>query len=345
MLELRSIEKKLANFKLCVDELFQGITAVIGPSGSGKSSLLNIISGLLKPDRGSVILNGRDITPLPPEKRRIGYVFQDFALFPHMSVRENIEYGGKNLEVVDMLDIGHLLERKVTELSIGEKQRIALARALAGDPDILLLDEPMSSVDEFMRKRLTFELSAILRTLEIPVVYVTHSIREALIIGEEIAVIKDGRMIQKDRTEKVYEFPESRFVAEFTGFENVYNGRIVEKGKSLAIEWAEGIVYSEQSTFEVGDEVVFGIRPEHVMVIREGKSLGKNLEGNVFSGRIISRTKAGAIHEVLVKLEKEKVMVYIPDHAYHRLNLDERVEVSIGFKRNKVRIIERVSKS
>jgi len=345
LLELNTIEKKLSDFMLSVDEFFQGITAIIGPSGSGKSSLLNIISGLLKPDKGSVILNGRDITSLPPEKRRIGYVFQDFALFPHMSVRENIEYGGSNVEVVDMLEIRHLLDRKVTELSIGEKQRTALARALAGDPDLLLLDEPMSSVDEFMRKRLTFELSAILKSLEIPVVYVTHSIREALIVGEEIAVMKEGRIIQKGEAESVYEFPSSRFVAEFTGFENVYYGRIVEKGKGLAIEWAEGLVYSDQSSFEVGDEVVFGIRPEHVMVIREGKSLGRNLEGNVFSGIIVSRTKAGAIHEVLVELEREKVVVFIPDHAYHRLDLDEKKEISIGFKRNKVRIIERVSSS
>ncbi len=339
MLELRGIEKRLGEFTVSVDEMFDGITALIGPSGSGKTTLLNIIAGLVRPEKGRVILNGRDITGLPPEKRKVGYVFQDYALFPHMTVRENILYAGDNLEVAEILGIDHLLDRKVHELSGGEKQRTALARALAGNPEVLLLDEPMSSVDEFLRKRLTLELSAVLRTLDVPVIYVTHSIREALVVADEIAVMRSGEIVQKGRTEEVYEYPRNRFVAEFTGFENVFRGRIAEKGSDgTVIEWSEGVVHAGECEFEEGEEVFFAVRPEYVMVIREGKELGRNLEGNVFPGRIVSRMKVGPAHEVLVSLRKERVVVVIPDHAYHRLEIERREEIKIGFKRNRIRV-------
>ena len=338
LLELRDIRKGIGKLSIEVSGDFDGVTALIGPSGSGKTTVLNMIAGLIHPDSGEIILNGRDITSLAPEKRKVGYVFQDFALFPHMTVRENILYAGDNLEVVKMLEIEHILDRKVSELSGGEKQRTALARALAGDPEILLLDEPMSSVDEFLRKRLTLELSAILRRLDIPVIYVTHSIREALIIADEIAVMRNGRIVQKGRAEDVYEFPESRFVAEFTGFENVFRGVVVRGGKNGILKWSEGTVHVESCRYGAGEEVFFGIRPEYVMVIREGKELGKNLEGNVFSGKVISRMKVGPAHEILVKLDNEKVVVHIPDHAYHRLELDRKMDVKIGFKKNRIRI-------
>lgn len=223
---------------------------------------------------------------MKPEKRKIGYVFQDYALFPHITVKENILYAGKNLEYAEMLGIGHLLDKKVSELSGGEKQRIALARALAGNPDLLLLDEPMSSVVELFRKKLSFEMAEVLRQLDIPVLYVTHSIREALIVGENIAVMNSGRIIQKGDAEEVYEFPNSRFVAEFTGFENVYEGIVVRSGENAVIEWAEGRIHVDFCGYAEGERVYFGIRPKYIMVVREGKELGKNLEGNVFLGKL-----------------------------------------------------------
>ncbi len=343
LLELKGVSKKLGSFRLQVDCEFEGITAVLGPSGCGKTTMLNIIAGLIRQDSGSIILNGRDISNLPPEKRRIGYVFQDYALFPHMTVRENLSYGNRGSvdEIAEISGITHLLDRSVRLLSGGEKQRVALARALITEPDLLLLDEPMSSVDELMRKRLIVEMGSILKNYRIPVVYVTHSRREAFLMADRIAVMLGGKILQIDEAEKVFEEPKNRHVAEFMGVENIYDGIVKSSGKYIEIEWSEGTVYSAKNSFQKGDEVVFCIRPEYVMVVREGKPLGEMLDGNVFHGSVIKRINVGGMHELLVKLENELVTSLIPDHAYHRLGLDEKDEVMIGFKKNRVHVMKR----
>ncbi len=344
LLELRGVVKSLGNFRLDVSGIFEGITAILGPSGSGKTTLLNVIAGFLKQDRGKILLNGREISNLPPEKRRIGYVFQDYALFPHMTVRENLTYGGKGnaSDVAEMLGIGHLLDRNVSQLSGGEKQRVALARSLASKPDLLLLDEPMSSVDELMRKRLIIEMNSILRELDIPVVYVTHSRREAFLIADRIGVMVAGKILQIDDAERVFEEPAGREVAEFMGAENIYEGRVVRSGDSLEIEWSEGVVHSLRKGFRPGDEVVFCIRPEYVMVVREGKPLGELLHGNVFEGRVVRRVNVGGMHELVIRLRKEIVTALIPDHAYHRLDLGRKDDVMVGFKKNRVHVMPKI---
>ena len=343
MLELRRVSKKLGNFRLEVDCEFEEITAVLGPSGCGKTTMLNIIAGLIKQDSGRIFLDGRDISNLAPEKRKIGYVFQDYALFPHMTVRENLSYGGREgvKEIAEVAGISHLLDRSVRLLSGGEKQRVALARALITEPDLLLLDEPMSSVDELMRKRLIVEMGSILKNYDIPVVYVTHSRREAFLMADRIAVMLDGKILQIDQAEKVFEEPSNRHVAEFMGVENIYDGLVRNSGKYLEIEWSEGVIYSTKNHFQKGEEVVFCIRPEYVMVVREGKPLGEMLHGNVFRGQVVKRINVGGMHEILVKLESELVTSLIPDHAYHRLGLDERDEVMIGFKKNRVHVMKK----
>ncbi len=342
LLELENVVKRLGSFRLEVTARFEGVTALLGPSGSGKTTLLNIVSGLMRQDEGRVVLNGEDISHLPPEKRRVGYVFQDFALFPHMTVRKNLTYGGNSRvdEVAEMLGIKHLLEKPVEQLSGGEKQRVALARALINKPGILLLDEPMSSVDEFMRKRLIVEMGAILREFEIPVIYVTHSRREALLIADRIAVMVNGRILQTGSSQEVYEKPANRLVAEFMGAENVFRGTVKSSsGRWIEIGWSEGTVYAPDTGFRPGEEVEFCIRPEYVMVIRDGKPLGDALQGNVYSGRIIGRVNTGGMHEIVVKLTSEYVTALIPDHAYHRLKLETRDEVKIGFRKNKVHVM------
>ncbi len=198
---LREITLPLAHFTLEASvELRASATALYGPSGAGKTSLLEVIAGLRRPASGTVILNGRDVTRVPPRDRHVGYVPQDDALFPHMSVRRNILYGGCDARfplerVVGVLEIEHLLGRGVTKLSGGERKRIALARALLSGPEILLLDEPLAGVDVDLRNRVLEYLVRVREEFPIPLIYVTHELEEARRVCEEVVMMDHGRVV------------------------------------------------------------------------------------------------------------------------------------------------------
>jgi molybdate/tungstate transport system ATP-binding protein len=202
------------------------VLAVLGPSGCGKTTLLSTVAGLVAPDAGSVSLGGRPLAGRPPEERRIGLVFQDGALFPHMTARENVAYAATTAARVDrfasLLEIEHLLDRRPPALSGGERRRVALARTLAADPDALLLDEPLSSLDAPIRRRLRDELHDLFAGLDVPVVYVTHDQRAATVLGDRLAVLRDGTVEQIGPPSTVLERPATEFVARFTGCENVF---------------------------------------------------------------------------------------------------------------------------
>ncbi|MBS0657280.1 MAG: ABC transporter ATP-binding protein [Verrucomicrobia bacterium] len=212
------------------------VTVVLGPSGSGKSTVLGAISGLVPPDTGGVWLDGRDITELAPEKRGFGMVFQNYALFPHLSVVENVEFGlrvrglGREerrtqaLEMLHLTRIPHLAGRRVHEISGGEQQRVAVARALAVRPTVLLMDEPLSALDARLRDDLRAELARLLRELALTTVYVTHDQAEAMSLGHELLVMQRGRIEQAGRAEDLYLRPASPFVAGFIGAANVFAG-------------------------------------------------------------------------------------------------------------------------
>ena len=194
---LRDVVLPLAEFTLDVPalELTARTTALVGPSGAGKTSLLEVIAGL-RDARGSVVLHGRDVTKLPPRLRRVGYVPQDDALFPHLSVRQNIFYGSRAREhaAIDVLEIGALLDRGVKQLSGGERKRVALARALLSDPEVLLLDEPLSGVDAALRDRVLEYLIRVRDEFPVPAVYVTHQMEEVRAICEERVLLERGRV-------------------------------------------------------------------------------------------------------------------------------------------------------
>jgi spermidine/putrescine transport system ATP-binding protein len=206
---------------------------LLGPSGCGKTTLLRVFAGLEAPDSGQIFLEGRDITPLPASKRRVNTVFQSYALFPHLSVYENVAFGlkarglphkdvsGKVGDYLSMLSLGDLGQRLPHQLSGGQKQRVALARALVNEPSVLLLDEPMSALDAHLRAKVQSDLRRLQRELGTTFVMVTHDQEEAMMISDHLAVMRDGAILQSGTPRDVYDKPTSQFVAEFLGATNI----------------------------------------------------------------------------------------------------------------------------
>lgn len=216
-----------------------GYALIIGPTASGKTTLLEAIAGHVRPRQGRVVLHGEDVTALPPERRKLGFVYQQYHLFPHLSVHDNIAYGldrrangtaARVRELADMLGIGSLLERGTRGLSGGEQQRVAIARALAPRPRILLLDEPFASVDPATRAILRRELRTVHEREGITTLQVTHDFDDALRLGDLVAVLADGRIVQHGRPEEVFRYPNSAYVARFVGSGNVIAGVVRRTG-------------------------------------------------------------------------------------------------------------------
>ena len=240
------VAKRLGEFELrCSAAFGPGITAVFGPSGSGKTTLLNCVAGLARPDRGEIEVLGRTVysssrrVNVPPERRGIGYVFQDSALFPHLSVRENIRYGHRltpeagrvvSLErVVDLLRLEPLMDRGVLDLSGGEGQRVALARALAASPRLLLLDEPISSLDLAFRGLILRYLKQVRDELSIPMVYVSHSMSEVMALADDVLALRDGAQIAQGRPSTVLANPGLSRTADYAALENLIDADVVGK--------------------------------------------------------------------------------------------------------------------
>ncbi len=252
MLELRRICKSFDGNKVLSDVSFQiktsEIVALLGPSGSGKSTLLSIIAGLEKPDSGQVLWDGKDLANIPAHRRGFGFMFQDFALFPHRDVFGNVAFGlemtGKAKEqfkkrvddVLDLVSLQGLVHREVSSLSGGEQQRVALARALAPEPRLLMLDEPLGSLDRALRTRLLEDLARILRKSGQTSLYVTHDQEEAYAIADRIVLLNAGHIVQIGKPEQLYRHPASVFAARFLGLENLLPARIeVKNGRKVLV--------------------------------------------------------------------------------------------------------------
>jgi ABC-type Fe3+/spermidine/putrescine transport system ATPase subunit len=215
---------------------------LLGPSGCGKTTTLRLVAGFIQPTSGTIFLGDDDITAVAPQHRRIGMVFQDYALFPHLNVFENVAFGlrlrrtpaarlrERVSEVLALVGLEHLRDRDVTTLSGGERQRVALARALAPEPRLLMLDEPLAALDRNLRDRLAEDLGAILEELDLPAIYVTHDVEEALTVADRVAVMQPRRIARIGTPQEIYREPGSEYVARFLGLDNLIAARLVQAG-------------------------------------------------------------------------------------------------------------------
>ena len=279
------------------------LLALLGPSGCGKTTTLRMIAGLERPDDGRILVDGRDVTALPPHRRNMGVVFQSYALFPHLTAAANVAFGlemrgvaraertARVAEALALVGLSALASRKPGKLSGGQQQRVALARALAPRPDLLLLDEPLSALDAKLREEVRDEIRALQQRLGATTVFVTHDQTEALAMADLVAVMNEGRIEQLAAPEEVFERPATRFVATFVG-----------RAARLAAEvQAPGLLRAGEATLRAAEMPAAGgveifLRPHHVRPLREGES-----EENELPGRLLRRTYTGD----LVSLECE----------------------------------------
>jgi spermidine/putrescine transport system ATP-binding protein len=287
MLELIDIHKIYENQPLLSGVSFVVETGetmcLLGASGSGKSTLLRIIAGLEQPESGQVLWDGRNLASVLAHQRNFGLVFQDYALFPHLTVADNVAFGLKmqnlpkneiKLRVVESLEqvnLSGFANRQVTDLSGGEQQRVALARALAPRPRLLMFDEPLGALDRALKDHLLEELRSILHTSEVPAIYVTHDQEEAFAIADRIALLHEGRIVQAGTPVEVFAHPASAWIANFLGLGNVIEGKWLGRGK---VETKLGILEVNCETdATMGETVALLIRPERVKLIENGKGL------------------------------------------------------------------------
>lgn len=253
------------------------LTALLGPSGCGKTTLLRMVAGLEAPSSGAILAGGQDVTTLPAHKRKFGMVFQNFALFPHLNVKENVAYSltisgtakadawAKAEQLLDLVKLAGYGDRRIGALSGGQRQRVAIARALAQEPEVFLLDEPMSALDAKLREEMQVELRLLQQRLGITTIVVTHDQREAMTMADQIVVMSEGRVEQKGTPQEIYHQPDNAFVADFIGKANFMDGTAEPDG---AVRVGDQVLQANAS-FIVGAPIQVAIRPERASIDQE----------------------------------------------------------------------------
>ncbi len=324
-LELRDVSKSFGGAQVLAPlrlALAAGeMLALLGPSGCGKTTTLRLIAGFEAPDTGTVVIDGRDVTALPPNRRGLGMVFQSYSLFPHMTVGENVAFGlkmrgmssaDKTRRVRAMLEMVRLdgfEGRHIHQLSGGQQQRIALARALATEPSILLLDEPLGALDKNLRERMQFELREIQRKLGITSIIVTHDQEEALTMSDRVAVMAHGAVVQIGRPTEVYDRPRNRFVSEFLGTANIFAATVqspCSAGWTVALDAQPGAggVIAADGALQPGQRVMLAVRPERLQIgPADNGALRAEVRDVVFRG-------ASFAYELIAAGQEQPVFVY-----------------------------------
>ncbi|PCH92315.1 MAG: molybdenum ABC transporter ATP-binding protein [Dehalococcoidia bacterium] len=351
-----NIRKRFTGFDLdCEASFGPGVTAIFGPSGTGKTTLLNCLAGMAKPDEGSISVDGRTVfsseskTDVRPEKRRFGYVFQDSVLFPHKSVRDNIQYGynltpvgSREIDLdhlVDMLGLSPLMSRNVKNLSGGEKQRVALARALAISPKLLLMDEPLASLDARFKGTIISYLKRIVRELKIPMVFVSHSLSEVTALSDDTLAIEGGRTVAFGPTRSLLGSPALAAVADYAALENILEGEALpsQDGASTSrIRVGEAELLIPAIDAAPGDAVMVSVRAGDIILSLEAPQK--------ISARNIVKAVVREIHDlgsqVLVFADVgERITVEITPGALADLSLRVGSDVYLVIKTNSITVM------
>lgn len=293
------------------------ILGVLGPSGSGKTTLLRIIAGLERADAGKIFFDGKDITSIPSYRRHFGMMFQEYALFPHEDVFENVAFGLRmqkmampqiRMRIEEMLVLVGLTgfgSRNVAELSGGERQRVALARSLAPYPRLLMLDEPFGSLDRPLREQLMTDVRRILKGLQITSLFVTHDQTEALAVADVIAVTQKGRIEQVDRPEVIHRYPANAFVASFLGLNNLLSGTLLPDGR---VETPIGILNPELTDKRSGEAVTVLVRPEAARLITDECEVDAG--ETVLCGMVVDRLFRGVLYRLEIDTRSGQTLVF-----------------------------------
>ena len=326
---------------------------LLGPSGCGKTTILRCISGLENPDSGEIYFDNEIVNDMPPHKRGVGMVFQNYALWPHLSVFDNVAFGlqlravkwrkirERVNNVLKLVELEGLEKRPPGKLSGGQQQRVALARALVIEPRLLLLDEPLSNLDAKLRLEMRSEIRKIQKKLRITTIYVTHDQEEALSISDKITVLKEGKVQQIGTPLEVYDQPKNEFVADFMGGTNLIHGTVMDilPKKNIAVIKSDlGIMNSSifEGSVEKGKHILLVIRPETINIYKKGHT---PKESNAVSAEVVFRTYLGKVTRYEVKTEAGKRLIVEQPTLYSGSLFRNDEEVILGFDEKAVRLI------
>ena len=324
---------------------------IIGPTGSGKSVLLETIAGFFTSDKGDIFLEGKEISKLSPENRGISIVYQDYVLFPHMNVFENIAYGlkkkiddkdeirAKVIEMAKLLKIEHLLKRNPETLSGGEKQRTAIARSLIIKPNILLLDEPFSALDVNTHAYLIDMIKKAINDYQTTCIHVSHNFNDIWSLAEQIAVMKDGVILQQGKVAEVFSKPCHKFVAEFVGVHNIFKGKILGENNSLIdVKVDHNLILHSSDTY-LGDdmEVMVAVRPENIIFSNE--SFESSLK-NQLKGKVSDIIQIGPTVWIEVEVKGTKFKGILTPSSLDSLDIKKGKDIYLSFKAINVKIIK-----
>ncbi len=357
VVQLKNVTKNFGN-TIAVNNISLDIydgeyLCLLGPSGCGKTTMLRLISGLTLPATGKILIDEQDVTWLPVYKRDIAIVFQNYALFPHMKIYDNVAFGlrmqkmdktsiKENVEsALNLVGLWEVRNRYPKQLSGGQQQRIALARALVLKPRVLLLDEPLSNLDAKLRKQMRSELKRLHREISITTVHVTHDQEEALSIADRIAVMRDGAIQQIGKPQEIYDAPKDSFMAEFIGSANLIEGTVLEgyaKGGSsfyrLRFDADLNLTIRTRNAFEPGEKILVGIRPEKINVRDRATSSTvtasplPDSNPNRFRGAILLVHYLGAILEAHIQVGGTVFIAHVPSSSHKGLAPSQEVEIT-----------------